>query len=463
MTASELSGLRALVVGLGSFGGGAGTARFLHEAGAQVTVTDLRGADGLEEALGALAGLPVRTVLGEHRAEDFAAADLVVPNPAVRPDHPLLALARSAGARVVSAIELFLERVPGPVCAVTGTQGKSSTTSMLAQLLSAAGMSVRAGGNLGGSLLPELRSWGAETVSVLELSSYQLEALTPEPPAGRVRVAAITNVLADHLERHGSREAYAAAKARILELLDGEGTAVLPGRGLALEPGRARVLRFGEECELRVAGGRFLLGEEVLGRVDDLRLPGAFQRENALVALGAARRMGASAEALRAAVPRLTGLPHRLEDLGVVRGRRVWDNGVSTTPDSTASALESLGEPCILVAGGQAKRDLPWDPLVAAARGRVRLAALFGRAGPELAEALAASGAAVLCAADVGGAVALAFAEGERGRPVLFSPACASFDAYPNFAARARAFRAAIDALRTGAAAVEPPSRPRQV
>src|SRR5262245_25095300 len=172
-------------MGLGSFGGGVGAARYLAGLGAEVCATDLRGAEGLAPALAALAGLPVRTVLGGHRREDFRQAELVVANPAVRPDDAYLREARAAGARITSEIELFLEAARGRLACVTGTQGKSSTCNLLAAFLEGSGFRSHLGGNIGGSLLEAVSEIGPEDVVVLELSSYQLEALSAPSELGR--------------------------------------------------------------------------------------------------------------------------------------------------------------------------------------------------------------------------------------------------------------------------------------
>src|SRR5262245_4502504 len=214
-------------MGLGSFGGGEGAARYLAELGARVLVTDRRSSDALAATLRRLEGLAIELRLGEHRIADFEQAEVVVANPAVRPDDPLLAAARAAGARVTSEIELFLEAVPASVVAITGTQGKSSTCHLVHGLLASVGRRAHLGGNIGASLLPRLPDIHDDDVVVLELSSYQLEALEPDPPA-RATAVAIVNVLQDHLERHGSIERYARAKLRILELLRADGVAVLP-------------------------------------------------------------------------------------------------------------------------------------------------------------------------------------------------------------------------------------------
>ncbi len=452
---AEIAGKRVLVMGLGSFGGGAGATRFLVEQGARVTVTDQRPAGELRGSLEALAGAPVEYVLGEHRAADFECAEIVVANPAVPPHHPLLERARSSGARITSEIELFLERVHARVVCVTGTQGKSSTCHLVASLLRGAGVPALLGGNFGGSLLSELGRIRPEEGVVLELSSYQLEALEDPLSLGeridRVVAVAVVNVLADHLERHGSVEAYAAAKRRILDLVSPDGIAILPREdpwASRFEPARGRKLEFSVEpgagTSLWIDEGRFLSGDEVLGRVADLRLHGGFQRSNALVALGLARALGAEPDRLAQALGEIRGLAHRLEPLGRRRGREVFDNGVSTTPDSTISALKALEPEVCLVLGGRAKKGLALDGLAEAARGRVALAVCFGEARELFSQALAARGIRTESTATLEEAVQVAFERSPAGCAVLFSPAGSSFDAFTNFRARAEAFRALL-------------------
>ena len=450
---------RSLVMGLGSFGGGGGAARYLAEQGWRVLATDLRPASQLEETLAELADLDLELVLGEHRPADFDAVELVVVNPAVRPDHPLVERARAAGARIASAVELFLETVHARLFCVTGTQGKSSTAHLLAGLLEACGHRVHLGGNIGGSLLSGLDSIGPQDCCVLELSSYQLEGLAhPRALAEHVRhveAVCITNVLADHLERHGSPERYAAAKRRILDLVGPAGWALVPAGDARVRAWETRAKRLpfqveashaetgGPEAGLFVREDEFRLDELVLGQVADLRLPGAFQRANALCALGLAHLAGVPAGDLAAALPHIGGLPHRLEELGRFAGRRVIDNGVSTTPDSTVSALREVEPGTCVLLGGRHKR-LPLEELVAMARAREVVAITFGEARDELAAALRAGGCRVESCDTLEQAVTLAFERTERGGSILFSPACSSFDAYPNFRRRAEAFRALL-------------------
>lgn len=455
----DLRGRAVTVMGLGLQGGGVELARYLARCGARVTVTDLRPAEQLSESLAQLAGLDLRYVLGGHDERDFTAADLVVANPAVAPNAPPLVAAREAGVEVTSEAALFLEACPARLLLVTGTQGKSTTCQFTAQLLEAAGTPALLGGNIGRSLLGELDGLGSGDVVVMELSSYQLEAL---PPAGslRPRVAglAVVNVLSDHLERHGSQQNYAAAKRRLLELAGDASWTLLPPPLLtdgAWRPARGRLVAVDASAaagrDLHVAQGELRFEGRALGRLDALTLPGEFQRTNALFALGLALAAGAAPEDLARGLPRLSLPEHRLQDLGRVAGHRVWDNGVSTTPDSTLSAVLALEPPLALLVGGRAKR-LPLDGLCAASRGRVRRVLAFGADGAELARAFERVGVRARACSELEPAVAAAFDEMEADEALLFSPACASFDAYRNFKDRARAFRAALEHLRAEAA-----------
>jgi len=452
---AALAGRAATVMGLGLFGGGAGAVRYLAGRRARVTVTDLREAGDLAESLREIDGLGARLVLGRHREEDFTGADLVVASPAVPPSSPFLQAARRAGVPVRSEAGLFLEACPARLAAITGTQGKSSTCRFLAQLLAACGVRVHLGGNIGGSLLGELDAMAPADVAVMELSSYQLEALAAESelaPHRAAELAAVTNVLRDHLDRHGSEEAYARAKARVLDLLAPDGAALLPADDpRSAEWGRRarRCLLFGEGsgsgADLVLEGGRFLLSGEDLGAAADLRAPGAFQRRNALVALGAARILGAPGGELAAAIARLDAPAHRLQDLGRVSGHRVWDNGVSTTPDSTLAAVQSLEGSLILLCGGRDK-GLGWGAVAAELSRRGARVVTFGEAAGSIAEAMSEAGVEVRAEAALERAVAVALERLEGGEALLFSPGCASFDAWRNFAERAAAFRAALPA-----------------
>lgn len=467
--ARGLSGKRVTVMGLGLFGGGAGAARWALEQGARVTVTDQKTREALGEVVRDLEGLtarhPVRFALGGHRPVDFEEADVLIVNPAVPPSSPWIERARAAGAWVTTATALLLELTRARVVAITGTQGKSSTASFTHQLLEASlGTSGRCmlGGNIGGSLLDQVDGVTEQDVVVLELSSYQLEHL-PADASRDVDVAAITNIGVDHIERHGTVDRYRDAKLRLMALVREGGAALVPEGQLA-ELARARtgerVLTHGDGGDFRLSGTwaqAVINGEGVkVADTSTLTVPGKFQRANLLVALAAALQLGVDPADLRRAVPLLSGLRHRMESLGEFMAGgvsvRVIDNGVSTTPESTLSAMESVQGPgrAILIAGGQAKRGVSLGPLAEglASRGGWIMVP-FGAAAEELTSAAREAGAAVddgpMCASAEDAALrAMSIAERDGVRTVLFSPACASFDRYANFQERALAFRGVL-------------------
>jgi UDP-N-acetylmuramoylalanine--D-glutamate ligase len=448
---NDLAGARVTVMGLGLFGGGVAAARWAHAHGAQVCVTDLRDAETLAPSLEALANVPVQVVLGGHRDQDFQDADIVVANPAVPPNNRYLQLARDAGTSITSEFEWALDALPGRVVLITGTQGKSSTTHFLGQLLRATdapGSRTHVGGNLGRSLLDAIDEIGPHDTSVLEVSSYQLDALRPGAREHIVLVA-ITNVLADHLERHADLASYAAAKARVLDLVREGGAALLPSSFKGNRTFATRddvcVLPFGPGTSRTRIDGRFVADEVDLGAVDHLTVPGAFQWDNLGLALSCAHALGREPDALAATITNLTGLPHRLEALDAVNGCLVLDNGVSTTPDSTLAALDSVPAPCTLLVGGRPKQGLTFADLAVAAATRGDRVIAFGEAADRIARTCASFGAYVVTASSFSEAVPIALERTPAGQTLLFSPACSSFDSHANFRARAVDFRALLD------------------
>lgn len=439
-------------MGLGLFGGGVAAARHLVARGwRRVVVTDLRDAGVLAQSVAALEELggAIELRLGEHREEDFREAALVVANPAVDPRNALLAAAREGGARVTSELELALDLAAGSAIAlVTGTQGKTSTTTFLQQLLVGAGVPARLGGNMGRPLLEEVADLQPDEVLCVEVSSYQLEALPARARAG-VRVAVVTNVLADHLERHGTVEAYGAAKARVLSMLEPGGLALLPAewagseaaqRGLAGEdpegaPPSRRVQTHPPDPRqgtiVEVSGCRFSL--------DSLPPLPAFQRANLAIALAAALELGASAEALQAALPSLRTPAHRAE-VHPIAGRRVIDNGVCTTPDAALEVTREQPPGSTVLLGGRRKQGLPFTALGQLLAGRADRVHLFGADRESLAAELEAAGCVPTPHATFEAAVAAAARDTPPGATLLFTPACASFDTHRNFEDRAQAF-----------------------
>ncbi len=449
-------GRAVTVMGLGRFGGGVGAARYLARFGARVTVTDLKGPESLGPSVAALEGLPVALHLGGHREADFTGADAVVVSPAVPKSSPYLALAREAGAEITSEMNLFLEACPAPVVGVTGSSGKSTTTALLGAMLARA-RPTRVGGNIGVSLLEDLPAIGPEEVVVLELSSFQLEDLAR---LGRSpRVAVVTNISPNHLDRHGTMEAYIDAKKNILRFQGRDDVAVLAAddpvvRTWAAEaPGR--VLFF--SLDGPVTEGAWAEGGEVVFRLEGreeradlgsvLRLRGRHNLANALAAAVAARVMGAGLDDVLAAAASFEPLPHRLEPVAEVDGVLYVNDSKATTPRAAVVAMEAFEAPVVLIAGGYDKHLDP-SPMVEAARRRARAVVLLGTTAPALAEALGPDGPTVVRVEDLPEAVRQAARLAQRGDVVLLAPGHASWDMFENYEQRGEVFRREVQRLR---------------
>ncbi len=462
----NLSNSKAVLVGLGLFGGGEGAARFLANRGANVLVSDQKSAERLAPALDRLSDLPLCYQLGENRIEDIVRADLVVVNPAVPRDGELVRTCWDEGVPVTSPMNLFLSLCPAPIAAVTGSVGKSTTTSMLAAMLNNGPRTVRVGGNMGISLLPEIDNISNDEIVVLELSSVQLEdaAHLPWSP----HVAVVTNIIPNHLDRYGSFSAYAAAKKNILTHQDSADAAVLNVQDSTLrswmeEPPAAETLAFDMDeatpdfydgTSLR--GGRLIWTHEgtqqVICTADQVALPGEHNVANALAASAAARWLGVSANNVRRALNDFEPLEHRLEKCGDIDGITFYNDSDSTTPHSTIAGVESFDSPLTLIAGGYNK-DLNLRLLSETVVERVEVLVTLGTSGPEIAQGTREIGLReghqpVIEEADtLEGAVQTAYELSMPGSTVLFSPACASFDMFENFAERGRQFKDVVRQL----------------
>jgi UDP-N-acetylmuramoylalanine--D-glutamate ligase len=475
-----LRGRRALVMGLGLAGGGVAVARWLAREGARVTVTDLRLEQDLRESVGALAGLPVEFRLGGHREEDFRRADLVVRSPAVPYDNPYLRVARDAGVPVDTEMNLFWKRCRAPVLAVTGSNGKTTTTALCGEVLkrlapalpppggAAAPRKVWVGGNIGIPLVEHADAIDPADLVVLEISSFQLEdlAFLRRSP----RIAVVMNLTPNHLDRHGTMEAYAEAKRQIVRDQGPGDAAVLNAddprvwawaagcrsrvRPFTLKaPGPGQVGREGEVLRAEVAGGPVRI--DVTGRL----LPGVFNLQNMVAAAAATWELAghaapaawaaAAAEAFRT----FPGVEHRLEFVLEAGGARYYNDSIATNPESTLAALDALPGPFVLIAGGYDKK-LPFDALGRAVAAKVRDLVLLGQTAGAIEAAVrgAGGGPRILHAATLAEAVAAVVGLARRGDYVLLSPACASFDQFRNFAERGRLFKREL-AARLGRAA----------
>ncbi|GAB4155147.1 MAG: UDP-N-acetylmuramoyl-L-alanine--D-glutamate ligase [Planctomycetota bacterium] len=447
---------RALVHGLGRFGGNREAIRFLHRRGVRVRVCDRSAGADLDESRRFLANLrDVDWQLGREDPALLDGVDLLVVNPAVPDEHPLLAAARARGIEITQEINLFLDSYPGKVIGVTGTNGKSTTSVLLHGALARGGVPALLGGNIGQSLLSDAAHWRRDQVAVVELSSFQLQRVDLD--RHRFHGAVYTAVGRDHLDRHGTLEAYRAAKSRLAAMA--ESFVVHPLADPVAAAFASSAKRYPYTTERPAPGSTGIengwltarLGERGRARIvhqDAMVLLGEFQRENAMAAATAALLCGADPRGVGLALALARPLPFRLQYAGSIGGVPVFDNGVSTEVESTKSALSALGKGVRWVGGGKSK-DGDYASVAKAVAPHLASAHLFGAAASPLSAEL---GDAVPWTRHetLREALDAALEAARPGEKILFSPAFASFDQYPNFRARALEFRAWLEERRGG-------------
>jgi UDP-N-acetylmuramoylalanine--D-glutamate ligase len=459
----DLSGLRVVVLGLAR--SGIAASRFLADAGAVVAAYDRRPASELGEAIAALGARPVRLALGVDEADAAAMlghADLLVTSPSVSARFPTtdpwlresIRAAEARGAEVISEVELFLRLTSARLVGVTGTKGKTTTASLVAAMLTEGGLPTTLGGNIGTPLIERSLELGPDDWVVLELSELQLPTISRG-----VDVAVYTNIAEDHLDRHGTVEAYRAVKALLAELTVPGGRVVLnhddpgsrelgerlPRSALAWygmdRPGRGQPEAWLEDGWLTVDGDRIVAAGEV-------RLPGRHMLADVLGAALAASLIGVDANAIGSVARTFAGVPHRLETVAERDGVRWVNDSQATIPQAAIAALEAFDSPIILIAGGKDK-GLEYAGFADAIAARVRALVLIGETSDELG-ALVRARVPVRPAASMDEAVAIVAELARPGDVALLSPAAASFDMFTDYAARGDAFRAAVERIGEG-------------
>ncbi|HUZ00021.1 MAG TPA: UDP-N-acetylmuramoyl-L-alanine--D-glutamate ligase [Thermomicrobiaceae bacterium] len=455
-----LRGRRAVVMGLGTRQGGVGVARYLVRAGADVTVTDLRSAADLGSALEALAGLPIHYVLGEHRAEDFDRADVVVRNPGVPADSPWLTRARAAGARVEMEMSLFFRACPAPIVGITGTKGKTTTATLCAGILGVGRPDTVLAGNMGASALDALPRIDAATPVVLELSSWQLEGMAEHGQSPHVAV--ITNVSEDHLNRYPSFAAYVEAKRHIGRFQRpgdwfvvnrddplvwssrdvGQGTAVPFGRelgraiGASLEHGQI-IWRWGDR-------------ETFLCDTRDLPVHGEHAAFDAAAAAAAAILAGATPDEARRGLLASEPVRDRQERVATLGGVLYVNDTTATAPAAVMAALDAFRDrPLVLIAGGAGKGADLTQVLARVAAQAKAVVLLDGSATQEFRRLLDEGGADIVLGPFglMDEAVRAATVLAAPGDVVLLSPGVASFGLFRDEFERGEAFRRAVERL----------------
>ncbi|MCW5874552.1 MAG: UDP-N-acetylmuramoyl-L-alanine--D-glutamate ligase [Anaerolineales bacterium] len=457
------------VVIIGAARQGLATAKYLARHGARPVLTDARSAEELAEAQAALAGLPVEWALGGHPLSLLNGADLVCLSGGVPSDIELVRVAKERNIPISNDSQLFLELAPCRVVGITGSAGKTTTTTLVGRMLTGLeGYGVRkvwVGGNIGRPLLADVDEMQADDIAVMELSSFQLEWMTRAP-----HVAAILNLAPNHLDRHADMDEYIAAKARILEHQTSEDIAVLNREDSRSWPlaegtsghGSGRVqgstlwftgglLATGQHGVFVRAGNIWLRdarGEHELLPLNAIELRGEHNLLNVLAACALAAAAGARPQDMLAGLQGFHGAPHRLEFVRSLRGVEYYNDSIATAPQRAEAAVNAFGQPLVLLLGGRDKA-LDWSGLVHLAAQRASRVVLFGQAAPML-EHLFAEGAPQLPRHSVHGfddAVQLAAAEARPGEVVLLAPGATSFDEFKDFEARGERFRQLVSEL----------------
>ncbi len=442
----NLKGKRALVVGLGK--SGLAAVRFLASRGAIVSAADSRPREDFGAAIQELADLPATLHFGGHPEKTVLAHDIVVPSPGVPWELPSLARARELGIPVCGELELAAGLLRGHTIGVTGTNGKTTTASLIDHVLRASGVPGSLAGNIGTPVLEIVDDSRPGEWHVLELSSFQLEATE----SFRCHVATVLNVTPDHLDRHRTFEQYATAKARIFRNQRPGDFAVLNADDPECRAMESRVLgslvRFGATRQARldayVADGRIVFrGADISG--SDLPIKGAHNLENALAAVAACSLAGLSPAAIGRALGSFRPVPHRMEFVAKVRGVDYYNDSKATNVAAAVKACGSFSSGLWPILGGRDKGS-DYTPLASALKARTREALLVGEAAPLIRSQLDST-VPTVDAGTIRAALDYALSRALPGDTVLLAPACASFDQYPNYIERGREFRRLVESL----------------
>lgn len=447
----ELNGKRVLVLGLGR--SGLASALFLKSRGAHVTVSDTKSEDQLRDQIPALLDEGIAVEVGGHSARTLQNQDIVVVSPGVPIDAPAIVQAKNLGRPVIGEIELAYQFLGGLIVAITGSNGKTTTTTLVGEILKAGRLKTLVGGNIGTAAISLVAEATAPTAIVLEVSSFQLETICSFRP----RVAVILNITPDHLDRHGTFAAYTDAKARIFENQTPEDFAVLnaddPTCVELARRTRSQVFWFSRKRELE--SGAFVRGNQVVFRrdgtvldvmpVSEIPLKGSHNLENVLAAVCAGALMDSPSEMIRQAVRNFKAVEHRLEYVATVRGVDYYNDSKATNVDATIKALESFPANIHLILGGKDKGS-DYTVLNDLLRERVKAVYTIGAAADKI-QSHVKGAVSIIQSGTLDAAVKQASSAAKPGDIVLLAPACASFDQFQNYEHRGRVFKELVHAL----------------
>jgi UDP-N-acetylmuramoylalanine--D-glutamate ligase len=449
----ELRKKRVLAVGLARTG--VATALFCAGHNAIVTATETRAESELGDAPAKLRAAGVTLELGGHTEKTFLAQDLIIPSPGVPADDPFLLLARSKRITVWSEIELAYRFLEGKLIGITGSNGKTTTTTLVHHILKAGAMRAYLAGNVGTPLISEVEKMDGGSVAVAELSSFQLELIDKFRP----NIGALLNLTPDHLDRHKTMEAYAAAKVRIFENQTELDAAILNADDAAsvkYAPKKPQVFWFSRKKQ--VAHGACLRSEEIVivhdakeepvMKAAEIPLAGSHNLENVLAAVIIARLAGVDSATIAKAVKSFAGVEHRLEFVADIRGVRYYNDSKATNVDATLKALDAFPARILVILGGKDKGS-DYTVLQKPLRERAILALLIGAAADKIEKQIAGS-VAIERAGTLERALEAATLAARSGDVVLLAPACASFDQFENYEQRGRVFKQLVRSLEKG-------------
>lgn len=447
----DLKNKRVLVVGLGK--SGVASALFLKERGARVTVSDTKSPDQLRDEIPVLLDHGITVETGGHGERTFRGQDLIVVSPGVPVDAAPLVQARAAGEPVIGEIELAAQNLTGEIVAITGSNGKTTTTTLAGEILAAGGFPVSVGGNIGTPAISLVERATRQTIVVLEVSSFQLETIQTFRP----KVAVVLNVTPDHLDRHRTFQTYVDAKTRIFENQQASDFAVLneddPTCRTLRDRTRAQVFWFSRKKEVQqgacVRDGKifFLDGKsqrEVM-LVSEIPLKGAHNVENVLAGVCAGALMGCEPAKIRQAIQNFKAVEHRLEYVATIKGVDYFNDSKATNVDATIKALESFPKNIHLILGGKDKGS-DYTVLNDLLRERVKRVYTIGAAAEKI-ESHIKGAAEVVHAETLENAIRRASAVAVPGDIVLLAPACASFDQFQSYNHRGRVFKDVVHSL----------------
>jgi UDP-N-acetylmuramoylalanine--D-glutamate ligase len=447
----DLNNKRVLVVGLGK--SGVASALFLKDRGARVTVSDTKSPDQLRDEIPLLLDHGITVETGGHGERTFRGQDLIVVSPGVPVDAAPLVQARASGEPVIGEIELAAQNLTGPIVAITGSNGKTTTTTLAGEILATGGLPVAVGGNIGTPAISLIAAATKETIFVLEISSFQLETIQTFRP----KVAVILNITPDHLDRHRTFQTYVDAKARIFENQQPSDLAVLnaddPTCRTLRDRTRAQVFWFSRKQEVQsgayVRDGKILFrdatGQRQIMLVSEIPLKGAHNVENVLAGVCAGALMGCEPANIRKAVQGFKAVEHRLEYVATIKGVEYFNDSKATNVDATIKALESFPKNIHLILGGKDKGS-DYTVLNDLLRERVKRVYTIGAAAEKI-ESHIKGAAEIVHAETLENAIRRAAAVAQAGDIVLLAPACASFDQFQSYNHRGRVFKEVVQSL----------------